>query len=244
MSTTRLIAFRELASFFRLPVGWVVIALYLLLAGGLFAWLALTPGEPASMRIFFSLSAWLLLPVAPAISMRLFSEEFRAGTMEPLQTSPATDSAIVVGKFIGGFFFLIAMLTPTIAYPIVLHQISSPAPDPGPILAGYASLLLAGGLYLAIGLFASSLTSNQTLAYIVALLAILIVLLGAAFAPENPAGPIEQAASTLASALSISKRLGEFAKGVVSLSSVIFFVSGIVWFVVLTIVSVQSRRWR
>ena len=78
------IATRELSSMFRLPVGWVVIALYALLTGCVFGLVILLPGQAASMRLFFAISGWLLLPVVPAISMRLLSEEYRAGTIEPL----------------------------------------------------------------------------------------------------------------------------------------------------------------
>ncbi|MCA9298925.1 MAG: ABC transporter permease subunit [Phycisphaerales bacterium] len=104
------IALREYRSLFRLPVGWVVIALYLALAGVVFAFLTLVPGEVGSMRVFFGFSGWLLLPVAPAISMRLLSEEYRAGTIETLVTSPASDASIVLGKYLGAASFLATMI--------------------------------------------------------------------------------------------------------------------------------------
>ena len=155
MRAVQVIAVREFASFFRLPVGWVVIALYLLLTGLVFGATVLRPGEAASLRSFFGWANWLLLPIAPAVSMRLFSEETRSGTAEGLMTAPVSDAAVVLGKFVGGGMFLVALLVPTVVYVAVLWRASEPAPDPGPIVAGYLSLVLVSGLYLSIGLLAS-----------------------------------------------------------------------------------------
>jgi ABC-2 type transport system permease protein len=239
MSTARVIAEREFASMFRLPVGWVVIALYLLLTGLVFAVQVLIPGEPASMRGFFGWANWLLLPIAPAISMRLLSEEYRSGTIEALMTAPVSDAWVVIGKYVGGLAFILAMLAPTLVYVLVLTRVSSPAPDFGPILAGYLSLALVGALYLAIGLLVSSLTSNQTLAFIGTMLGLVIFLLiteTASWAPD-----------WLGEALrfvSIPRRISDFARGVIDTSHIIFFASATLWFLVLAHVSLESRRWR
>src|SRR5207244_13521406 len=95
------IATCELGSYLRQPAGWIIIALYLLLSGLVFGFAVLSPGEPASLRFFFTSSGWLLLPVAPAISMRLIAEELRSGTIESLLTSPLSGPALVLGKFFG-----------------------------------------------------------------------------------------------------------------------------------------------
>lgn len=236
------IAVRELASFFRLPVGWVAIALYLFLTGVIFGVMTIVPGQPASLRHFFGISAWLLLPVVPAISMRLLSEELRAGTIEPLMTAPVGDAAVVIGKFLGACMFLAAMLAPTAAYALILFRVSDPAPDPGPIAAGYLSLVLVGVLYLSVGMLFSSMTSNQTLAFLGTLLFLLgllmlpNLLLEAAWLPDAWNGPVR--------AMSISARAADFAKGVIDTSHVVFFLSLSAWFLVLTTVATQSRRWR
>ncbi len=240
MRVVRVIALREFASLFRLPVGWVVIALYLLLTGLVFATMVLRPGEPASLRTFFGWANWLLLPIAPAVSMRLFSEEFRSGTAETLMTAPVTDAAAVLGKFLGGILFLAAMIAPTLIYVAILLRVSSPAPDPGPMLAGYLSLILVASLYLSIGLFASALTSNQTLAFIGTLLGLVIVLLVTTLTWSG-APPWMQ---SLLASISIMVRVADFAKGVIDTGNVVFFVVAVAWFLVLTYVAVGSRRWR
>lgn len=240
MKTTLAIASRELGSLFRLPVGWVVIALFLFLTGVVFGLFVVASGQPASMRGFFGVSAWLLLPAAPAVSMRLLAEETRSGTIEPLLSSPATDLSIVLGKYLAALGFLVLMLAPTLAHVWILAGISEPKPDPGPIAAGYLCLLLLGGFYLAAGLFASSLTSNQTLAFLATLFGLLILLL-VSFVPVDAVPPVLR---TVARELSIAARVGDFAKGVVDPRHVAFFAGGAAVFLALSWASLQSRRWR
>lgn len=235
------IAAREFRSFFRLPVGWVVIALYLFLTGVIFAVSALTPGEPATLRAFFVASGFLMLPVVPAVSMRLLSEEFRAGTAEPLMTSPVSDAAIVLGKFAGAAAFLVALHLPTLVYPAILLACSDPPADPGPIAAGYLSLLLLGLLYLSVGTLASALTANQVLAFIGTLLFLLLVQL---VTSAGVASRLPQSIARVVLRLSLPERLDDFARGLLDSVHVVFFLVASAWFLVLAVVALESRRWR
>jgi len=232
------IAWREFASFFRLSIGWVVIALYLALSGAVFSLGTLRAGEPASMRWFFGLSTWLLMFIAPAISMRLLSEETRNGTIEPLMTAPVSDWALVVGKFLGGVCFLAAMLAPTLAYAVTLEALSEP--DYGPIASGYAGLALVGVFYLGVGTMFSALTSNQIVAFLGTLFFLLLLrfatLQGAAFVGAPYDGWLHT--------LSVDLRMADFGKGVVDTAHVVYFLAGGAWFVTLGVVAVESRRWR
>jgi ABC-2 type transport system permease protein len=233
------IALREFRSFFRIPLGWVAVALYLFLAGVIFAERILIPGEPSSLRYFFGVSGFLLLPVIPAISMRLFSEEYKSGTIEPLMTSPVGDASIVLGKFLGAAMFLGAMVLPTLVYATVLMVVSDPKPDPGPIVAGYLSLVLLGLLYLAVGTLASALTANQTLAFLGTFLFLLVYTLLTSDVVGLP-----PAAARWAAELSLGPKLVDFAKGVIDTAHVAFFLSGMMFFLLLAYVAVQTRRWR
>ena len=132
------IASREVAACFRTSIGWVVLALYVLLSGLWFGLQTLQPGEPASMRALLDFSQWILLMVAPAISMRLFAEELRTGTIDPLVSTPVSDWSIVIGKYLGGLGFLGIMLAATLIHVGVLELVANP--DYGPIIAGYAGL--------------------------------------------------------------------------------------------------------
>jgi ABC-2 type transport system permease protein len=235
------IARRELGSFFRVPLGWVTIALYLCLAGMVFAGdrAGLSPGAAATLRPLFSISAFLLLPVVPAISMRLLSEELRAGTIEPLLTSPVGDAAIIMGKYLGAAMFLAIMVAPTMLFGAVLFAISDPRPDPGPMLAGYLSLVLLGMLYLSVGMVISALTANQTLAFLGTFLLLLTYLL-----VTTNTGLLPPRLGTYAARASLAPRLVDFSKGIIDTSHVVFFLAGSAWFLSLAYVALQSRRWR
>ncbi len=240
MSAAAVIAGREFRSFFRLPVGWVVIALYAALTGVVFAAGTLQPGGVATMRDFFALAGWLMLPVTPAISMRVLAEEARSGTLEALVTSPVSDAHVVLGKYFGALAFLIAVLAPTLAFVVTLWLVSDPRPEAGPIVAGYLSLLLLGGLYLAVGTFASALTSNQTLAFLLTFFFLVALLLASGtrldFVPAWAQNAFYAAA--------IQRRGAEFAKGIVGLGDAVFFVSGAACFLALAWGALESRRWR
>jgi ABC-2 type transport system permease protein len=236
------IAAREFRSFYRIPVGWIVLALYMFLCGMVFALWTLVPGEPASLRSFFGISGFLLLPVVPAVSMRLVSEELRSGTIEPLLTSPVGDGAIVIGKYLGACAFLVTLLFPTLALVVTLWIVSDGPPDPGPIFSGYLSLVLMGSLFVAAGMFVSSLTSNQTLAFLGTFLFLLMFMLMTGEIAGNPAIPRWLSAGLVW--LSPGRRLEDFAKGVLDLSHVVYFAGGSAWFLCLATASLQSRRWR
>lgn len=233
------IALRELASYLRIPAGWIIILLFLLLTGSVFALSALAPSRPATMRPFFEACGWLLLPLAPAVSMRLIAEEARTGGLETLMTSPLSTIALTLGKLLGACLFLLVMVLPTLALPVVLWLVSDPSPDVGPILAGYLCLLLLGLLYLSIGLAASSATTNATLAFIATLFIILALLLAGTVGRQVPA-PWQD----LLFALALPPRLNDFAKGVIDTRHVVYFLSmsGLCWSVATSLVA--WKRWR
>ncbi len=233
------IAVREFVALFRVPVGWLVLALYAGLWGGMFVQFVLVPGAPATMRPLFATAAWLMLPIAPAISMRLVSDELRTGSYELLATSPVSELSLALGKFIGAGMFLLALLGCTLPLVGVLLVVSDPMPDPGPMLAGYLSMTLLGLLFLSVGLLASSLTASQTLSFLGAMLALFVWLLattaGRTRAPE--------AIGDILASLAITDRLEGFAKGVIDTGDVGFFVVLTGWFVLAASMCLGVRRW-
>lgn len=232
------IALREYASFFAVPVGWVVIALFLLLSGLVFGLLTLRPGEPASMRDFFSLSAFLLVFIAPAVSMRLLAEEIRTGSMESLDASPVPTWAIVLGKHLGATMFLATVFAPTLVYVAVLAAMSSP--DYGAIASGYLGLLLLGALYLAVGTLFSASTSSQ----VVAFLTTLFVLALAQFATRWGASMLGPPYDRPLFALSLELRMADFAKGVLDTAHIAFFLVLTAWLLACAAAALGARRWR
>jgi ABC-2 type transport system permease protein len=238
MSRAWTVASREFASFFRLPLGWIVIALFVCLSSVFFTRSAILPGEPATMRDFFSIWWGLLIVICPAISMRLFSEEQRSGTIETVLTAPISEAALVAGKFLAGLMFLVAMLVPSLVYVIILASLARP--DFGPIVAGYLGLILLGSLYLAIGCLASSLTSSQTLAFLSTMFALLLI----DIAPRQLSAALPDSLGRLVLAVTPSLRLGDFARGLIGSANTAFFILASFWFLALSVVLMQSRRWR
>lgn len=232
------IACREWASYFRSSIGWVTIALYLLLNGFWIAFATLRPGEPATLRAFFGVSQWILLVVAPAISMRLIADEKRTGTIESLITAPVSDWQIVVGKYLGAVGFLLTMLLPTLGYVAVLEAVSDP--DYGPIAAGYLGLVLVGMLYLSVGLFTSALTENQIVSLLGTVFFFVILELLATTGGQWIGPPFDEYLFSL----SILLRISDLAKGVIDTSHIVVFLAATGWFIVLTVVALESRRWR
>jgi len=238
MSRALTIAQRELCSMFRVPAGWIIIALFAFLTGVLFVNQTIIPGNPGTLRYFFAYSGWLLIPIAPAISMRLMSEEYRSGSFEALRTAPAGDWAVTLGKYLGSIGFLILMLVPTLVYPLVLWIVSSPAPDIGPILAGYLMLLLVGMLYLGIGMLSSSLTSSQTLAFLGTVMSLILLMVLTSVIAKQSGVRI----GLILSALSITTRINEFSKGIIDTATIAFFLIGSVWMLVLAAGVLEVRR--
>ncbi|MEM1167310.1 MAG: ABC transporter permease [Planctomycetota bacterium] len=232
------IAWRELASSYRTATGWVVLALYLALSGFYVGFAVLEPGGPASLRPFFAVSQWLLLFVAPAVSMRLFSEELRTGTLEPLRAAPVGEWAIVIGKLTGAVAFLLTMLAPTLIFPLILAWLADP--EPGPIVSGYLGLVLVGTAYLSVGMLWSVTTASQVLSYLGPFFVFVGLWIATGTGASLAGPPLDEALY----ALSFQLRIRDFARGVIDLGHITFFLAFTTWFAVLTVVALEVRRWR
>ncbi len=154
---------RELGVYFVSPIAYIVISIFLLVTGWFF-FSAFFLFNQANLRGFFGLLPINLSFLVPAITMRLFSEELNVGSYEILMTLPVTSVEVILGKFLASVAFIAAMLVPTIAYPISVSFLGQL--DWGPVAGGYLGALLLGAAFSAIGLFASSLTKNQIIAFI------------------------------------------------------------------------------
>ena len=174
-SRAAVIGRRELTSYFYSPIAYVTMTIFIALCGFIF-WSDFEPGRPASMRNLFEWSVWLLVFAAPVVCMGSIAQEWTAGTIETLMTAPISDTDVVLGKFFGALVFLLLLPLPTILYVIPLwHYSKFGHPDLGPILSGYIGIILTAALFVAVGLFCSSMTRNQVVAAVTAS-AILFVL--------------------------------------------------------------------
>jgi len=154
---------REFGVYFVSPIAYIVISIFLVVTGWFF-FSAFFLFNQANLRGFFGLLPITLSFVVPAITMRLFSEELNLGSYEILLTMPVTFLEVILGKFLASAAFIAAMLVPTIAYPISVSFLGQL--DWGPVVGGYIGALLLGAAFSAIGLFVSSLTRNQIIAFI------------------------------------------------------------------------------
>jgi gliding motility-associated transport system permease protein len=233
------IAKRELTSLFFSPVAYVVLGVFGFGTALVFS-TQFIPGSPAEMRGVLGAVALIMIFLVPAISMRLISEEYRSGTIETLMTLPISDTQVVLGKWLGAMGFLVTLMAPLLILIAVLSFNANP--DFGPILAGLLGLLMVGGLYLAIGTFASATTQNQIIAFLVTVFIILGLIWLCPYLAQRKwmYGWAQQGLLYM----NIYEQYGDFAKGVIDLGRVVFFVSGIGLFLFFATLTLQSKRWR
>ncbi len=158
------ITVKEFKDYFISPIAYIVISLFLVVTGWFF-FSTFFLFDTADMRNFFSMLPMIFSFIIPAVTMRLFSEEMNVGSYETLLTMPVSFRDIAVGKFLAATLFCGCMLLPTLSYPIFISFIG--AVDPGPVIGGYTGALLLAGSYCAMGIFASSMTRNQIVAFII-----------------------------------------------------------------------------
>jgi ABC-2 type transport system permease protein len=183
------------------------------------------PGQV--MRAFLGLLSTLILFITPFLTMGVFAEERKRGTMELLMTSPISEIQVVLGKFLASLSLVVYMY---------LH--SDPIPPWRMLLAGYAGILLLGGSLLALGIFISSLTENQLIAAVLTFVAFLFLwVLDLGHTSEGGLGSVLQY-------LSASRHYDDFARGIIDTSGLIYYFSFMVLFVFLTVRSIDSMRWR
>ena len=235
MRNTTTIALREFKSYLASPMAYVVTGIFLVLTGFFFQSSPTTYSE-TSINGFLVWGSILLLLLASVLTMRLLAEERKMGTLELLLTAPVRDSEVILGKFLGSLGILTVMLVLTFYYPILLMWFGDP--DMGPIATGYLGLFLLGCTSLAVGLFASSLTSNQIVAAVVAggiLCALWFVGMAADLLPE--------ALGEVIGYFSLSHYFPDFMRGVIDTRGIIYYLSITVLFLFLAIRSLESSRW-
>jgi ABC-2 type transport system permease protein len=249
---------REFKAYFVSPIAYVILASILFILGLFFYGMVEAysryslqlAGNPMYagqinlhdfvVRGFYSTFGFIMLFVAPIVSMRVLAEEKRQGTAEMLLTSPVTTAQLVVGKYLGALSFGLFLIFVTLQYPLFLVLMGA-RPEMPALFAAYLGAVLLIGALLAVGLFSSSLTSSQIVAAVVAfVLSLFLWVIG--FLGEIVGQGSDY--SDLLKALSINEHFEEFLKGVVDTGSVVFFVTFIVFMLFMTQRVVDSSRWR
>lgn len=237
---------RETRFYFHTPVPYMVMVLFTL-GAGIFFTLGISIDPTVSfLGVFGSITSFVIFLI-PILTIRSFAEEKASGTVEPLLTAPVSEAQVVAAKFFGALAFYLVMLLPTVAYYAVLRFIGAGAslgkPDLGPVLAGYAGMVLFGGLFISIGIFASTLTQDSVLgAFLAFVLTIFFwVVKWAVEIPQLRGGPLSTKAAEY---ISPQGHLDPFLQGVISPSDAIYFATFTLFFLFLSVRSIEYRKWR
>lgn len=231
---------REFRSYFLSPIAYVVGAVFLVLGGYMFFQSAfLDVGQQAEARLnrYFGMLPMYFLILVPLISMRLWSEERKLGTLELLLTFPCSTSNLILGKFLGALIFVATLLALTLIYPFTMSMFGPL--DWGPVICGYLGALLLAGAYLALGMFISSLTRDQIIAAIATIVVLFLLYyvpqLAAYFLPKSWIEPVTMV-SPVTHFMSI-------ARGVLDLGDLIFYSAFIALFLFLNNITLEMRKW-
>lgn len=235
---------KEIRGFLGSLIGHIVVVVFLLLTG-LFLWVF--PGNIldsgyADLGPLFVLAPWVFLFLVPAVTMRSFSEEKRTGTIEFLLTKPLTEMQIVLSKYIASLLLVLFALLPTLIYWYTLSELAVPKGnlDTGGILGSYLGLIFLGGIFAAIGVFASSITDSQIVAFLIAVFLSFFLYQGFDLIANfellgELEGPIK--------AIGIQDHYASISRGVVDLRDVLYFIGTITIFLLFTRTALQSRTW-
>ncbi|MBE0640817.1 MAG: gliding motility-associated ABC transporter permease subunit GldF [Bacteroidales bacterium] len=237
---------KELGGFLFSLIGFIVITVFLLVIG-LYLWvfpvdLNILDYGYANINGLFIMAPWVFLFLIPAITMRSFAEEKRSGTIEMLLTKPLTDLQIVMAKFLAGLSLVAIALMPTLVYYLSVYQLGLPKGniDAGSMWGSYIGLLFLGGAFVSIGLFCSSLTDNQIIAFILAAILSAFSYMGfELLASFQLLGSVD----LFIQSLGIRDHYVSLSRGVVDTRDLIYFLSLVTFFLMLTKLSLESRKW-
>lgn len=225
---------RELRSYFSSPIAYIVTGLFAAASGFLF-FSTFFLANRAELRQFFSLLPILLSFFVPALTMRMFSEEKKSTSLETLLTLPVTIVDVVIGKFLAAFISGAVLLIPSVFYIITCFVFGSP--DPGPMIGGYLGSLFLIAAFSAIGLFASSITKNQIIAFFTAFAICIVLTLLSNFAVFLPGFLVR-----LVTYISSSSHFESISRGIIDTRDIVYFLSLAALFIVLTVRSIEKGQ--
>ncbi len=237
---------KELNVFFSSLIGYIAITIFLV-ANGLFAWVfpetnILDDGF-ATLDSFFNFAPWILMFLIPAITMRSFAEEKSAGTIEFITTRPVTDLQIILGKYFAALVLVVFSILPTITYYFAVSALASPAGnvDTGGIMGSYIGLIFLAGTFVSIAMFTSAITGNQIVAFIAGMFGCFFLYL--AFDSLSLIPVFVGGADAYFNAISINQHYQSISKGYIDLRDVVYFLSIMVLFILMTKTALGSRKW-
>lgn len=237
---------KEIQAFLGSLIGYIVIIVFLIIIG-LIMWVFpsdynVLNNEYATLGSLFGIAPWVFMFLIPAVTMRLFADENRTGTIELLLTKPITDLQIIVAKYLAGFLLVLFSLLPTLVYFITVYQLGAPAGnlDQGGTWGSYLGLLFLASGFVSIGLFSSSLSDNQVISFIIAVFLSFFVYIGFDFISSlSLFGNFD----LFIQKLGINEHYGSMSRGVIDSRDALYFASLIAFFFMLTKLKLSSRNW-
>jgi ABC-2 type transport system permease protein len=238
MRNAFIIAGKEFRSYFSSTIAYIFMVVFLVLTSVLFFELQkfFVVGQ-ATLRDFFGLVPILFLFFVPAVSMRMWAEERKLGTLETLMTLPLRDWEVVLGKFLASFFFLLVTVALTFPLPILVAVLGNI--DPGAFFCGYLGLILLGAAYLAIGLWMSSTTENQIVAFIGSFVICLVLFIAGI---DIILTALPKWSVPFMKGISLGSHFSSIERGVIDSRDIIYYLSIVGFFLFLNVRSVESRR--
>ncbi|HTC11611.1 MAG TPA: ABC transporter permease subunit [Acetobacteraceae bacterium] len=241
MRITFIVARRELAGYFATPVASVFIVIFLVLQGALtFNLGSFFSRGQADLNPFFTFMPWVFLLLVPAITMRLWAEERRLGTIELLLSLPITHGQAVIGKFLAAWAFCAIALLLTFPFVITVNLLGNP--DNGVIASGYAGSLIIAGAFLSVGSAMSAATKNQVIAFVLGLAVCFVFAMASYSVVTDFLSQNVPTLATVARRLAVIDRFQDFTRGVVSLRDLVFFASFITFWLYVTAVLVERNK--
>ncbi len=237
---------KELNAFLTSIIGYLTIIVFLVI-NGLFLWVI--RGESnvfdygiAGLDGLFVLAPWVFLFLIPAITMKMFAEEKKNGTIELLLTKPLSDLSIIMAKFFAGIALVVVSVLPTFIYMVAVYQLGLPKGnmDLGGMLGSYIGLMFLGSVFVAIGIFCSSLTNNQIVAFVFSVVLCAFMFIGFEYLSRIP---LLSNADLLIRSLGINHHYTSISRGVIDTRDVIYYLSAMAFFLLLTKFSLESRKW-
>ncbi|MCC9137733.1 gliding motility-associated ABC transporter permease subunit GldF [Pontibacter silvestris] len=236
---------KEFNGFLNSLIAYIVIAVFLI-AIGMFMWVfpesSVLEYGYADMQTLFNMAPWLFLFLIPAITMRTFAEEKREGTIELLLTKPLTDIQLILGKFFAALLLALFALLPTLLYYYTVYELGAPQGnvDSAAVVGSYIGLIFLAGVFSAIGVFASSISDNQIISFVIAVLLCYIVYAGFDLIASIPG---VGSYGYLISQLGISYHYSAISKGLIDSRDLLYFISVIAIMVLATRLVLRSRKW-
>ena len=237
MYNIQIILRREIQSFFNSPMAYIFLVIFAIVSGYFFTNTFFLFGQ-SDLRVLFDMIPLVYLFFIPAVSMGLIARENNIGTMETISTMPLNTYEFVIGKFLAGLSLIMLGLFATSIHFITLVAVGTNV-DYGAIFSGYLGLALMGATFTSIGIYASSVTENQVVAFIIGVFLVLVFYMldkTLVFAPQSIVGIIQF--------LAVDYHLSNISRGVIDSRNIIYFLSMIGFFIYLTIQTLEVRRWR